>query len=56
MRRSWNGELPSKLVTRDHRRGEVMWEQGDIADLKGKVVSLRFTLRKAGLYSYWVDD
>ena len=46
----------STPMTADHRRTEVTWDQGNIADLKGKVVSLRFTFRNASLYSYWVDD
>ena len=32
---------------------EVNWEHGDITNLIGQVVSLRFTLRNASLYSYW---
>jgi hypothetical protein len=39
----------------DHLRAEVEWEKGDMADLVGKVVRLRFTLRSARLYSYWLD-
>ena len=38
----------------DHRRGEVSWAQGEIAALNGKQVKLRFTLREADLYSFWV--
>lgn len=40
----------------DLLRGEVTWQQGDISDLKGQEVSLRFSLRNAGLYSYWLKD
>ena len=40
----------------DHRRGEVGWARGNIAALKGKPVTLRFTLREAELYSFWVDE
>ncbi len=36
-------------------RGEVQWQQGDIATLKGQTVSLRFTLRSASFYSYWLE-
>ena len=36
-------------------RGEVQWQKGNIADIKGKAVSLRFTLSKASLYSYWLQ-
>ena len=45
----------SKPVKGDLRRGEVKWQKGGIADLKGKAVSLRFTLRNASLYSYWIE-
>jgi hypothetical protein len=34
----------------------VNWTQGDLADLKGQSVRLRFTSRKAQLYSYWVEN
>ena len=34
----------------------VNWTQGDLADLKGQSVRLRFTSRKAQLYSYWVKN
>jgi len=40
-----NGDLP---------RGEVQWEKGNLADLNEKTVSLRFVLRNAKLYSYWL--
>ncbi|MBI82795.1 MAG: hypothetical protein CMJ81_06340 [Planctomycetaceae bacterium] len=34
----------------------VNWTQGDLADLKGQSVRLRFTSRKAQFYSYWVEN
>ena len=37
----------------DLPRGEVRWETGDIAKLKGRVVSLRFKLHDGEFYSYW---
>ena len=46
----------STPITGDHRRGRLNWNHGDISDLKGNMVSLRFTLRSASLYSYWFDD
>ena len=46
----------SKPIGRDHRRGEVKWEPESIAQMTAKVVSLRFTYRRAELYSYWVDE
>ena len=44
----------SKPIQRDARRAHLEWSQGNLAELTGQVVSLRFTLRAAGLYSYWV--
>jgi len=45
----------SKPVKGDLPRGEAKWQQGNIADLKSKAVSLRFTLCNASLYSYWLQ-
>lgn len=45
----------SPLLKGDHPRGELQWQQ-DLARLQGRVVSLRFTLRCANLYSYWLED
>ena len=39
----------------DSLRGEMKWQQGNIADLKGNAVSLRFTLHNAQFYSYWLE-
>jgi len=39
----------------DLPRGEVQWRSDGIADIKGKSVSLRFTLRNGQLYSYWLQ-
>ena len=44
----------STLMDGDRPSAEVEWEQGKIAELLNKEVSLRFTLRNARLYSYWV--
>jgi hypothetical protein len=38
----------------DHPRGEVRWRRGHLADLQGKEISIRFTLRNAAFYSYWL--
>jgi hypothetical protein len=46
----------SEALAGDLPRGEIHWEQGDLADLVGETVSLRFTLSKASLYSYWLAD
>lgn len=36
-------------------RSQVSWKQGDSSDLDGKMIQLRFTLRKGKLYSYWFE-
>ncbi len=46
----------SEPVALDQRRGEISWRSGSLTPLEGSVVSLRFTLRNAGLYSYWIGD
>ena len=45
----------SEPLSGDLLRGWVEWAAGSIARLEGYSVSLRFTLRKARLYSYWVE-
>ena len=39
----------------DQRRGEVRWKQGELETLKGRTVSLRFTLRNGRFFSYWLE-
>ena len=43
-------------LTGDQTRAAVRWSGGSIEALKGKQVSLRFVLRDAQLYSYWLAD
>ena len=52
-----NGKVlaASTSMAGDLLRAEVKWQKGDLARLKGKAISLRFTLRNASLYSYWVE-
>ena len=45
----------SKPLTGDVLREPVTWAEGDIADLKGRTASLRFTLRNGQFYSYWLE-
>jgi hypothetical protein len=45
----------SAPVTGDQPNTNVRWEDGDISEWTGRQVSLRFTLRKARLYSYWLE-
>jgi hypothetical protein len=44
----------SAPLTGDLLRGEVSWPQGNFAELKGQTVRLRFRLRQARFYSYWL--
>ena len=46
----------SKVVSDDVTRQPLTWETGDLASLAGRRVVLRFTLRNARLYSYWVTQ
>ncbi|MEX2112010.1 MAG: hypothetical protein WD845_02430, partial [Pirellulales bacterium] len=43
----------SAALQSDQPRAQVAWDQGELSDLQGQRVSLRFTLRDASLYSYW---
>ena len=45
----------SAAVTGDQPNTNVRWEDGDISEWTGRQLSLRFTLRKARLYSYWLE-
>ena len=45
----------SKPLTGDVLREPVTWAEGNIADLKGRTASLRFTLRNGQFYSYWLE-
>ena len=36
-------------------RRQVKWSEGHIAEMKGRKVSLRFTLRNGQFYSYWLE-
>jgi len=52
-----NGEVlaTSAPMKGDVLSGEVKWQEGSIADLKDKAVSLRFTLSNASFYSFWLE-
>ena len=45
----------SKPLTGDLPREPVKWAKGNIAELKGQIVSLRFILRNGQFYSYWLQ-
>lgn len=36
--------------------GELRWVEGSLAQVRGRAVSLRFTLRRARVYSYWIEE
>ena len=40
----------------DQLRGKLQWRKGNMADLKGEVVSILFKLRNAAFYSYWFAE
>jgi hypothetical protein len=43
----------SAPVTADQLRAAIHWKSGNLENLQGTAVSLRFTLRDAQLYSFW---
>jgi hypothetical protein len=47
----------SRPISHDSTRQPIEWETGDggLAPLAGRRVALKFTLRKARLYAYWID-
>ncbi len=46
----------STPVTGDQLRAEVLWEQGNLTEVVGKEVRIRFTLRNGAFYSYWLGE
>ena len=52
-----NGDVKasSAAIVGDHPSAELVWRQGNIGEQLNQEVSLRFTLRDAKLYSYWVE-
>ena len=45
----------SEIVGEDTTGTELRWKRGELASLNGQTVALRFTLRNAQVYSYWLD-
>jgi len=45
----------SAAVVGDSPNAPVPWKRGSVARRSGQMVSLRFTLRHASLYSYWLE-
>jgi hypothetical protein len=46
----------SETVVGDQPRTDVQWKRGALAGLKGQTVRLQFALRKARLYSFWLEE
>lgn len=44
-----------ELVAGDHTRAEIRWRGRDLSELAGKRVRVRFHLRDADLYSFWLE-
>ena len=53
-----NGELVDESVplNSDKTRYEVKWTKGGLAKLPGRVMSLRFKIQDASLYSFWFGE
>ena len=52
-----NGQVVARSypLSSDLLREPAKWAKGGTADLMGQTVSLRFTLRNAQVYSYWIE-
>ena len=48
--------LESQPITGDQLRAEVSWLSGGLDVSRGAEVRLRFVLRNASLYSYWLES
>jgi len=46
----------SEIISGDHAHVALKWQGAGPAQLKRRKVSLRFLLKKASLYSYWLED
>lgn len=46
----------SQPVAGDQLHATLAWAKGDLTGLKGQTVQLQFTLHKAKLYSFWIDE
>ena len=62
------GELRAEIVSRDNQvlaasepvsgdqpRARLRWRKGDESKFTGRDIRLRFSLRNASLYSYWIE-
>jgi len=46
----------SEVISGDHPRRALRWERGDLERIRGKEVSLRFTLKKGSFYAWWFGE
>ena len=44
----------SERMSGDIPLGEINWKKGNLGSLKNQAVSLRFKLKNASFYSYWI--
>ncbi|MFH1008258.1 MAG: hypothetical protein V1800_12285 [Candidatus Latescibacterota bacterium] len=54
MQRDGRVVAASEPITGDQLRERIHWAEGGLSALRGQKVTLRFSLRNARLYSYWV--
>ena len=45
----------SQTISGDHLDLRTVWDENDLETSKGRQIRLRFTLRSAHLYSYWIN-
>lgn len=50
-----NALMKSYLINEDSTSVAVKWKSGDLSGLRGKMISLRFSLQQAEFYAYWLD-
>ena len=53
--REGNALAVSKPMSEDEPRRRIAWAEGDLADVAGKTIRLRFHLRNARMFSFWLD-
>lgn len=45
----------STPMSEDEPRRRIAWAKGDLADVAGQTIRLRFQVRNARFYSFWLD-
>jgi hypothetical protein len=46
----------AQTIAGDQPRAVMSWLSGDLASLKGRPIHLRFVLRNARFYSFWLEE